>query len=245
MFECLQQDDPITATICQDYTPPLGFSGTNDLFESCRHANCPKHGSIKHPQQQCLYHDQRSTHLSHMGRYRWFLIGGRGTGVKPHTDPAGTCAWNACIVGRKRWIFFPPSTLKSTLLLEEHGDAASWFDTSYPRLPKEGLPGQIEVIHEAGQVVYVPPNWWHCVVNLEFTIAVTHSFGSARTKKERERLFHEFEQYDEISARAWWCSNSLGPDSGTHDSVGGEVVSGTEASEKSIDVVVVTTPLLE
>ena len=51
---------------------------------------------------------------------------------------------------------------------------------------------------------YVPPRWWHCVMNLEFTVAVTHSFGSAGNDEAMHVLYQEFAEYDEMSARGWW-----------------------------------------
>jgi hypothetical protein len=258
LFECLQENDAITREVCENYTPPQGFTGSNDLFESCRHSSCPRHGNHNNIYRnngsasgidgsiKCVYHKDKTVHMSHMGRYRWFLVGFNKTGVKPHTDPAGTCAWNACIVGRKRWIFFPPETEKEKLLIDLDGDASSWFQNSYPLLPKDGLPGQIELIHMPGEVVYVPPGWWHCVVNLEFTIAVTHSFGSACNKKELNKLYKEFLEYDETSAKNWWSSGgciSVVPNGGGLNA--SSQLNECNEKKEDIDVVIVTTPLLE
>ena len=55
---------------------------------------------------------------------------------------------------------------------EEHDDEdyrrvppAYWWNDAYPRLAASGLP-MIEVIQRAGETVYVPPLWWHAVLNL-------------------------------------------------------------------------------
>jgi len=33
----------------------------------------------------------------------------------------------------------------------------------------------IECIQEAGDTVFIPGGWWHCVINLEFSMAITHN----------------------------------------------------------------------
>ena len=33
----------------------------------------------------------------------------------------------------------------------------------------------VEFIQEPGDTVFVPAGWWHCVVNLEFSFAVTEN----------------------------------------------------------------------
>ena len=54
----------------------------------------------------------------------------------------------------------------------------------------------IEFIQEAGEVVYIPGGWWHAVLNLTATVAVTHNFVSVanfptvwrRVRKERKKM---------------------------------------------------------
>ena len=167
LFESLQQNDSITKTLAKMYIVPRIFSGTNDLFESCRSIGCPLHttsvsspaspGSPSDRQQHaiCTYVDLPCQHLSHMGRYRWFLAGNKGCGVAPHTDPGGTCAWNAVIVGSKRWIFFPPNTPRELLHIHPGSDAASWFREQYPTVVQQKNIHYIEVVHQIGEIMYV------------------------------------------------------------------------------------------
>ena len=45
----------------------------------------------------------------------------------------------------------------------------------YPRAKSPGWPVApvVDLIQEAGEVVYVPGGWWHAVLNIEPTVAVT------------------------------------------------------------------------
>ncbi len=62
----------------------------------------------------------------------------------------------------------------------EDDEAIQYFDLILPRLKmKEGphgsnkLPIIIECIQNPGETMFVPGRWWHGVLNLDFTIAVT------------------------------------------------------------------------
>lgn len=53
------------------------------------------------------------------------------------------------------------------------------MDEVLPSLRNKGL-GEVELIQHPGEVVAFPAGWWHAVVNLDATIAVTESFGHER-----------------------------------------------------------------
>ena len=109
--------------------------------------------------------------------HRFVIIGGARTGAVAHQDPKCSAAWNTCLVGSKRWIFLPPSVsaaemhaATSTANGNENENyrrvpPAYWWTDAYPRLVASGLP-MYECVQHASDTVYVPPGWWHAVLNL-------------------------------------------------------------------------------
>ena len=37
----------------------------------------------------------------------------------------------------------------------------------------------LEAVLNAGEVIFVPHNWWHMVINLEYSVAITHNYVSS------------------------------------------------------------------
>jgi hypothetical protein len=142
--------------------------------------------------------------FSHQDRpaWRWLLAGPPGSGSCLHQDPWGYSSWNASVVGRKRWVLFPPDTPFATLhpprdninfmfawiytqlaslmgIRQIPRGASEFMDAVLPSLRGRGL-GEVEIVQLPGEVVAFPAGWWHAVVNLDATIAVTESFGKRR-----------------------------------------------------------------
>ncbi|SGY23679.1 BQ5605_C019g08967 [Microbotryum silenes-dioicae] len=113
-----------------------------------------------------------------------------------HQDPNGTSAWNAITTGSKAWIMFPPSlTPPGVHVSEDQGQVeaplalSEWFmsywdyavGTYGPQGKDAALRDRMKVgICREGEVFYVPSGWWHIVVNLEPSIAVTQNYVSQR-----------------------------------------------------------------
>jgi hypothetical protein len=97
-----------------------------------------------------------------------FTIGPAGSGSHPHVHYG---AWNALVHGRKRWIMWAPSVLK------EHDvnvtmPAVEFFTDVLPIMTKRNE--QIyEFIQEAGEIVFVPDQWGHAVLNLEPSVGAS------------------------------------------------------------------------
>ncbi|KAI8620396.1 hypothetical protein BC830DRAFT_1052101, partial [Chytriomyces sp. MP71] len=114
--------------------------------------------------------------------YRWIIIGPARSGSTFHLDPNSTSAWNAVITGSKKWILFPPDCVPPGVFPSADGSEvttpislAEWFMNHYDEM--ESWPVKpIECVCRAGEVIYVPRGWWHCVMNLEESIAITQNF---------------------------------------------------------------------
>ncbi|KAI9204246.1 uncharacterized protein BJ171DRAFT_424476 [Polychytrium aggregatum] len=123
--------------------------------------------------------------------HRWVVWGPARSGTGIHVDPLGTSAWNALLVGSKRWALFPPQVDRK--IIEPRGlpdhEAATWFACVYSQLAAESTRdengqtlldrlGVVEILQRPGETVFVPGGWWHVVINLDFALAVTQNYCS-------------------------------------------------------------------
>eukprot|EP00850_Spirogloea_muscicola_P009343 SM000052S17735 [mRNA] locus=s52:437861:440425:+ [translate_table: standard] len=118
--------------------------------------------------------------------HRWLIIGPTRSGSSFHIDPNSTSAWNAVVRGAKKWILYPPETIPPGVHPSADGaDVAApysimeWFMNHYEEARQAAAP-PLECICKAGEVIFVPHGWWHLVVNLEDSIAITQNFVSRR-----------------------------------------------------------------
>ncbi|RAL51760.1 hypothetical protein DM860_010478 [Cuscuta australis] len=118
--------------------------------------------------------------------YRWIIIGPAGSGSSFHIDPNSTSAWNAVIKGSKKWVLFPPDVVPPGVHPSPDGaEVASpvsimeWFMNFYAET-RNWKKKPIECVCNAGEVIFVPNGWWHLVINLEDSIAITQNFVSSR-----------------------------------------------------------------
>jgi hypothetical protein len=119
--------------------------------------------------------------------YRWLIVGPRNSGSSFHKDPNGTSAWNACIRGSKKWIFFPPDHPPPGVHPSSNeGDVTApmsvleWYMNYYDSAREAGSKvGAVECTVKAGEIVFVPSGWWHAVINLGWSAAVTQNYVSS------------------------------------------------------------------
>ncbi|KAI4201214.1 MAG: hypothetical protein LQ350_003391 [Teloschistes chrysophthalmus] len=133
---------------------------------------------------------------------RWLILGGAGSGSSYHKDPNATrrvfpadrygqnwtnkltSAWNAVLRGSKYWVMFPSGPSHSAppgvYVSEDQSEVTSplsiaeWLLNFHAEARKS--PGCVEGICNEGEVLHVPSGWWHLVVNLSPSIAVTQNF---------------------------------------------------------------------
>lgn len=115
----------------------------------------------------------------HVDDYRFVYAGPRGTWSPFHADIFRSFSWSVNICGRKKWLFFPPG--QEEALRDCHGNlpydvtSTELLDTHlYPRIQHNSRP--LEVIQEAGEMLFVPSGWHHQVYNLDDTISINHNW---------------------------------------------------------------------
>ena len=170
-YGCKRDDSPLyvfdgsifdkenTKELEKDFDIPNYFS--EDLFKYVGHKRRPPH--------------------------RWVVFGPPRSGSSIHVDPLATSAWNALISGQKRWVLYPPDKGLSKPLLKPKGigldgESVTWFQKAYPMTQTKewsevgGCPKSFDVVQNAGEIMFVPDGWWHAVLNITHTVAVTQNF---------------------------------------------------------------------
>lgn len=125
--------------------------------------------------------------------HTWLIAGPRKSGSTFHKDPNASSAWNACVRGLKAWIFYPPQATPPGVVVGsgdggEGSEVATpvsvleWYADHWPahaaRARKGGPDAPVAGLQRPGDVVVVPAGWWHQVLNLQESVAVTHNFVS-------------------------------------------------------------------
>lgn len=115
---------------------------------------------------------------------KWLIVGPARSGSTYHKDPNATSAWNAVLRGSKYWIVFPSNASSppppGVYVSEDQSEVTSplsiaeWLLGFHAEARK--TPGCVEGVCGEGEVLHVPSGWWHLVVNLDASIAITQNF---------------------------------------------------------------------
>jgi hypothetical protein len=103
--------------------------------------------------------------------YSAVYIGPAGTYSQLHQDFGDTHAYLAQIQGRKQVMLISPED--SDLLYDGEVDPEN---PDFERFPLFDRATIHEGVIEPGDVLFIPPNWWHCVRALDKSITVSHNF---------------------------------------------------------------------
>ncbi|KAE9974612.1 hypothetical protein Vi05172_g796 [Venturia inaequalis] len=130
---------------------------------------------------------------------RWLIIGPARGGSTFHKDPNATSAWNAPLTGSKYWLMFPSGPNipppPGVIVSEDASEVTSPLSIAEYMLTFHSIaratPGCKEGICHAGEVLHVPSGWFHLVLNLEDSIALTQNFVPRRKVGEVLRFLRD------------------------------------------------------
>lgn len=95
------------------------------------------------------------------------FMGFKDTSVGLHYDLHYDATWVAVISGRKKVILFPPDQGKYL-----YEGRVNCFKPNLEKFPLYAKAKSVECILNQGEILRIPPNWWHQLKNLEDTIAL-------------------------------------------------------------------------
>lgn len=128
---------------------------------------------------------------------RWLIVGPARSGSTFHKDPNGTSAWNAVIRGSKYWLMFPSTVRKDdpvtgevkfenvppppgVFLSSDGSEVTSPLSIAEYMLSFHAAARKtahcVEGICYEGEILHVPGGWFHLVLNLDESIALTQNF---------------------------------------------------------------------
>jgi hypothetical protein len=130
---------------------------------------------------------------------RWIIMGPARSGSTFHKDPNATSAWNAVLTGSKYWLMFPSGPdippPPGVILSEDASEITSPLSIAEYLLTfhemARSTPGCREGICYAGEVLHVPSGWFHLVLNLEESIAITQNFVPRRKLSDVLRFLRD------------------------------------------------------
>ncbi|KAI5958833.1 hypothetical protein KGF57_002267 [Candida theae] len=127
--------------------------------------------------------------------HAWLIMGSARSGSTFHKDPNSTSAWNVAIQGRKLWVMIPPGIQPPGVSTDDEESEvtspvgiAEWVISGfYNDVFKINCGGDSVSAAAAntipqvgitfpGECMYVPAGWWHLVINIDDSIAITQNF---------------------------------------------------------------------
>lgn len=186
LFDC---NSAAIQELCKEYTVPTIFQ--DDLFKifNERALKLTQHADeiIESELVNCR------------PNFRWLIVGSERTGSTFHKDPNSTSAWNVVLSGCKLWVMLPPditppgvqtnqseSEVTSPVSLAEY-ILSGFFNDILNVYREQAFIG----VTFPGECCFVPNGWWHLVINLEDTVAITQNFTPLCTLEKVLTFFKE------------------------------------------------------
>ncbi|CDO94727.1 unnamed protein product [Kluyveromyces dobzhanskii CBS 2104] len=117
--------------------------------------------------------------------HRWLIAGPARSGSTFHKDPNHTSAWNTGLSGMKLWIMLPPGENPPGVMTDQEEEEvtspvgiAEWVISGYYNdAVKLAQQGKCQIcVTFPDECIYVPSGWWHSVINLTDSVALTENF---------------------------------------------------------------------
>ncbi|XP_068620840.1 2-oxoglutarate and iron-dependent oxygenase JMJD4 [Battus philenor] len=106
---------------------------------------------------------------THDDDFMFVYIGPENSWTPLHCDVYSSYSWSVNIIGRKKWILFPPG--EEDKLMDSFGNLPLLFN------PEQSIDVKyFEIIQERGDAIFVPSGWHHEVYNVHDTISINHNF---------------------------------------------------------------------
>ena len=120
---------------------------------------------------------------------RYLLLAPPRSGTVIHIDPCFTSTWNTVTHGMKRWAVIHPSCPREIAEGATPPEGCEWsllewFTIEWPKLQARCAElgyATYDFVQRKGETAYVPPGWWHAVLNLSNSVAVTHNVLHSKT----------------------------------------------------------------
>mmetsp|Transcript_155326 Transcript_155326/g.477120 ORF Transcript_155326/g.477120 Transcript_155326/m.477120 type:complete len:312 (-) Transcript_155326:102-1037(-) len=139
-------DTPLEPAYAFDQVDLPGFPGSDDVHSLIRSWHEPAFASFA----------------------RLTMLGAAGSAVGWHRHGA---AAQMTVHGRKRWLLYPLGRYPPGDGPGGGFSATDWLGVVYPTLQGDRAP--LEFIQQPGDTVYIPAGWYHAVVNLADSLAVS------------------------------------------------------------------------
>ncbi|GAB4014820.1 MAG: hypothetical protein Fur0010_13270 [Bdellovibrio sp.] len=107
-------------------------------------------------------------------RFLFMFVGPKGAITQIHFDIDMSHVFHTPVVGRKRFVLYPPEQSKN--LYRHPFTVRSYVDVDHPdfkKFPKLKLAKGYEVIVEPGQTLFIPAGYWHHVEYLDAGYAIS------------------------------------------------------------------------